>query len=154
MTWGSLAPLRARWTLALVHRRGYRPSPAPPQRSLDFEVDAADIGSLLDDRPHVVAHSYGVLGTLIAATRAPERVRSLTLIEPPLYFMTPDDADVARIERLGDAVLTHGLDAEASTLRAFLALADLRAWMTAPCPTRLPAQLTAHTVAASRARRG
>ena len=100
-TWGALAPLRARWTLARVHRRGYPPSPPPPEGRQDFEVDAADVASLLDACPHIVAHSYGVLGTLIAATRGPARVRSLTLIEPPLFYLVPGDREVARLERMG-----------------------------------------------------
>ena len=122
-TWGALAPLRARWTLAFVHRRGYPPSPAPADGRQDFEVDAADLASLLDGRPHVVAHSYGVLGALIAATRRPDRVGSLTLIEPPLYHLVPSDPEVARLERMGNAVLTDGLDADPATLREFLRLA-------------------------------
>jgi pimeloyl-ACP methyl ester carboxylesterase len=122
-TWGALAPLTARWTLALMHRRGYPPSPSPPDGRQDFEVDAVDVASLLAGRPHVVAHSYGVLGTVIAATRRPAQIRSLTLIEPPLYYLAPGDQEVARLQRLGDAVLAHGLDAEAATLREFLRLA-------------------------------
>jgi pimeloyl-ACP methyl ester carboxylesterase len=122
-TWGALAPLRARWTLARVYRRGYPPSPPPPEGRQDFEVDAADVASLLDGCPHIVAHSYGVLGTLLAATRAPARVRSLTLIEPPLYYLAPGDPEVARLERLGNAVLTDGLEADPATLREFLRLA-------------------------------
>ena len=119
-TWGALEPLSARWTLASVHRRGYPPS---PPGSHDFDVDAADLEPLLDARPHVVAHSYGVLGTLIAATRRPDRVRSLTLLEPPLFHLVPGDPEVERLERVGDAVLTHGLDAEPATLREFLRIA-------------------------------
>ncbi len=122
-TWGALAPLSAPWTLARVYRRGYPPSPPPPEGRQDFEVDAADIASLLDARPHIVAHSYGVLGTLLAATRAPARVRSLTLIEPPLFCVVPSDPEVARLERMGNAVLTHGLDADPATLREFLLMA-------------------------------
>jgi pimeloyl-ACP methyl ester carboxylesterase len=122
-TWGALAPLRARWTLAFVHRRGYPPSPPPPDGHQDFDVDAADLAPLLDARPHVVAHSYGVLGTLIAATRRPAQVRSLTLIEPPLYYLVPGDPEVARLEQMGNAVLSHGLDTDAATLREFLRLA-------------------------------
>ena len=122
-TWAPLAPLAAHWTLARVHRRGYPPSPPPPERNQDFEVDAEDIVPLLDARPHVVAHSYGVVGTLIAATRRPDRVRSLTLIEPPLYYLVPGDPEVAHLERLGDEVLTHGLDADPAVLREFLRLA-------------------------------
>ena len=122
-TWGALAPLSARWTLAFVHRRGYPPSPEPSEGRQDFEVDALDVLPLLAGRPHVVAHSYGALGALIAATRRPEDVRSLTLIEPPLYHLVPDDPEVQRLERIGDAVLTEGLDADPATLREFLRVA-------------------------------
>lgn len=121
-TWRALAPLADRWTLAYVHRRGYPPSPPPRQRQ-DFEVDALDLAPLLVGGPHVVAHSYGVLGTLIAAAAAPGSVRSLTLIEPPLNYLVPDDPEVARLERIGDAVLTHGLDMDPTELREFLHLA-------------------------------
>ncbi len=122
-TWSALAPLRARWTLASVHRRGYPPSPPPLEGRQDFEVDAADVLPLLDSGPHVVAHSYGVLGALIAAAQRPEDVRSLTLIEPPLYYLVPGDPEIEDLERIGDAVLTEGLDADPETLRAFLRMA-------------------------------
>jgi pimeloyl-ACP methyl ester carboxylesterase len=119
-TWRALGPLAAHWTLVLVHRRGYPPS--PPGRH-DFELDALDLAPLLESRPHVLAHSYGVLGTLIADTNNPNDVRSLTLIEPPLYHLVPGDPEVESMQRMGDAVLTHGLRADPSTLREFLALA-------------------------------
>ena len=119
-TWGALASLSARWTLAFVHRRGYPPS--PPGRQ-DFEIDAIDLESLVDRRPHIVAHSYGVLGTLIAATRRSEHVRSLTLIEPPLYYLVPGDSEVEHLERIGNEVLTHGLNTEPAVLREFLRIA-------------------------------
>ena len=122
-TWGALAPLRARWTLDTMHRRGYPPSPPPSDGRQDFEIDASDVFPLLDSYPHVVAHSYGVLGALIAATRRPEHVRSLVLIEPPLYHLVPGDAEIAHLERIGSAVLTDGLDADAGALREFLRLA-------------------------------
>src|SRR3954471_8296122 len=117
-TWGALAPLAARWTLAHVHRRGYPPSPPTPRQ--DFEADAADLEPLLAARPHVVAHSYGTLGALIAAGRAPERVRSLTILEPPLGHLIPDDPAAARLVSLGDEFLTYGLDADPVRLREFL----------------------------------
>jgi pimeloyl-ACP methyl ester carboxylesterase len=122
-TWGALAPLSARWMLALVHRRGYPPSPPPVDGRQDFERDAADIVALLGSRPHVVAHSYGVLGTLIAAAQRPADVRSLTLIEPPLYYLVPGDPEIERLERIGDVVLMEGLDADAELLREFLRMA-------------------------------
>jgi pimeloyl-ACP methyl ester carboxylesterase len=120
-TWGPLAPLAARWTLAHVHRRGYPPS--PPAERQDFAVDADDLVGLLAGRPHVVAHSYGVLGALIAAGRAPDRVRSLTVIEPPLGRLVPGDPDVDRLVAIGDEVLLRGLDADPARLREFLRVA-------------------------------
>ena len=121
-TWSGLESLTARWTLAYMHRRGYPPSPPPMSARQDFEVDASDLAELLDARAHLVAHSYGSLAAVIAATRRPEQVRSLTLIEPPLY-LDRDDPDVARLERMGNAVLSEGLDADPATLREFLSLA-------------------------------
>jgi pimeloyl-ACP methyl ester carboxylesterase len=120
-TWRGLEPLRERWTLAQVHRRGYPPSPPPPGPGPDFDVDADDLEALLAGRPHVVAHSYGTLGAVIAALRRPADVRSLTLIEPPFYIV--DDPDVHELRRMGDEFLAHGLDANPTTLRTFLRLA-------------------------------
>ena len=50
-------------------------------------------------------------------------MRSLTLIEPPLYYLVPGDPEVERLEQVGNAVLTEGLDADPEALRAFLRLA-------------------------------
>jgi pimeloyl-ACP methyl ester carboxylesterase len=122
-TWGALSPLSARWTLALVHRRGFPPSPPPSGGRQDFDVDANDLVPLLERRSHLVAHSYGVLGALFATGRRPESVSSLTLIEPPIYYLVAGDQEVARLEAMGDSVLTHGLDTDAATLREFLRLA-------------------------------
>lgn len=122
-TWSGLAPLGRRWTLVLAHRRGFAPSPPPATGRQDFEVDAGDLEPLLARRPHVVAHSYGTLGALIAAERRPAQVRSLTLIEPPLFYLVPGDPDVARFQRIGDECLTHGLETNPATLREFLRIA-------------------------------
>jgi pimeloyl-ACP methyl ester carboxylesterase len=134
-TWAGLEGLNARWTLAYVHRRGYPPS--PPGRH-DFDVDAADILELLDARPHVVAHSYGTLGAVIAAARAPRPPRSLTLIEPPFY-LEPGDPDVARLQRLGDEVLARGLDADPEMLREFLRVAGAPGVDDGPLPEAVAA---------------
>ena len=122
-TWSALAPLKGRWTLATAHRRGYPPSPPPPSGRQDFDIDAADLASLLDRRLHVVAHSYGALGALIAATRKPAQVRSLTLIEPPPFCRAPDDPELTRFQLMGDEFLAHGLETDPATLREFLRIA-------------------------------
>jgi pimeloyl-ACP methyl ester carboxylesterase len=130
-TWRGLEALSDRWTLAFAHRRGYPPSPEPPEGRQDFEVDATDICGLLDDRPHLVAHSYGGVGATLAAIRRPSQVRSLTLLEPAL-FLPPDDPEVARFARLGDQVLAQGLDTEPAALREFLRISG------APVPDEGP----------------
>ena len=134
MTWSGLEPLAGRWTLRFAHRRGYEPSPSPSDGRQDFDTDATDLTPLLAGRPHLLAHSYGVLGALIAAARAPELVRSLTLIEPPLYYLCPADPEVAELERMGNAVLGDGLDADPATLRTFLRLAGSPAIDDGPLP--------------------
>jgi pimeloyl-ACP methyl ester carboxylesterase len=121
-TWSGLESLSKRWTLCSVYRRGYPPSPPFLGGRQDFEVDAADLEPLLDSRPHIVAHSYGAVGTVIAATRRPDHVGSVTLIEPALY-LPADDPEVKSLRRLGEAFLTHGLEMEPAMLREFLKLA-------------------------------
>jgi pimeloyl-ACP methyl ester carboxylesterase len=108
-TWSGLEDLKARWTLMFAYRRGFAPSPSPPRGRQDFEVDATDIGELLDSRPHLVGHSYGGVAAAIAALRRRSQVRSLTLLEPAL-FLPPDDPEVRWFQRIGEEFLTHGLE--------------------------------------------
>jgi pimeloyl-ACP methyl ester carboxylesterase len=137
-TWRALEGLSEQLTLVTVHRRGYPPSPPGDH---DFELDARDLAPLLATRPHVLAHSYGVLGALIAAAEDAEHVRSLTVIEPPLFDLVRGDPEVDRIEELSGEVLSHGLEADPSKLRAFLRLAGAEDVPDGPLPEKL-----AHTV--------
>jgi pimeloyl-ACP methyl ester carboxylesterase len=121
-TWAALGELAARWTLVIPYRRGYEPS--PPGRH-DFELDATDLAPLLGVEVHLVTHSYGGLGALIAAGRKPGSVRSLTLIETPLFCVAPEDPEVVELQRLGDEFLLRGLEAEPRGLREFLAIAGV-----------------------------
>ncbi|WP_109508825.1 alpha/beta fold hydrolase [Nocardioides speluncae] len=65
------------------HRRGYGESGGPAG---GFDTQAADVVALLDhldvDRAHLVGHSEGAMIALVLAASHPDRVRSLTLIEP------------------------------------------------------------------------
>lgn len=63
----------------------------------DFERDCADLLDLLAAPAHVVAHSYGALGALLAAACEPSAFRSLTVVEPPLFAVAPDHAAVAAL---------------------------------------------------------
>ncbi|NBE92219.1 alpha/beta hydrolase [Nonomuraea sp. KC401] len=103
------APLAARFRLLLMDRRGYGGSPDAGERfPSDYLADADDIAELLGDGAHLVAHSYGGVGAMIAAARRPEAVRSLTLIEPGCYQAAADDpavADALRTNRTAYAEL-------------------------------------------------
>jgi pimeloyl-ACP methyl ester carboxylesterase len=119
-TWRGVEPLADRWTLRYAYRRGYGGSPEPEGGRQDFDVDAADIRALLGSRPPLVAHSYGGLGASIVAANSPELVRSLTLIEPPLYGLSRGDPDADHLRSLGDEMLTLGEHMEPERMREFL----------------------------------
>lgn len=92
-------PLRVladEFALEFVDRRGFGGSAPRPDR-VDFDLDADDIAALLGDGAHLVGHSYGGVVALLAATRQPGLVRSLTVIEPPLFAVAPDAPAVAEL---------------------------------------------------------
>jgi pimeloyl-ACP methyl ester carboxylesterase len=67
----------------MLNRRGYGKS--PPIERVDIETDAHDVLSLLGERAHLVGTSMGGIVAAAAAAMAPERILSLTLIEPPAF---------------------------------------------------------------------
>jgi pimeloyl-ACP methyl ester carboxylesterase len=79
--WEAQRPLAERFTLVVPSRSGYPPN--PPQERIDFEDQADELANLLEPGDHLVAHSYGGVVSLLAAGRRPDRLRSLTVIEPP-----------------------------------------------------------------------
>lgn len=94
-SWSRQRPLAERYGLRVMQRRGFGAS--PDAEGEDFLIDADDVCALLAGEPsHLVAHSYGAIGALIAAARAPSCVRSLTLIEPTAVSAAADDPDLAR----------------------------------------------------------
>lgn len=124
VTWTSQRSLRERWSLVVPSRRGFAPAPAAP--SQDFLADADDLAGLIADVPggaHLVGFSYGGLGLCLAAERLPERVRSLTLIEVPLWTAAEDDESVRELAALADRFAGDADDERAE--RDFLALAGV-----------------------------
>jgi len=89
-TWKEQRPLAESHRLLLVDRRGFGGSPSAG--SVDFDLDADDVASLLEQDAHLVGHSYGGVVSLLAAARRPEAVRSLTVIEPPALGLVRGDA--------------------------------------------------------------
>lgn len=99
-TWARQRPLADGYRLRLLDRRGFGRS--PPADREDFEVDARDIAEALEDGAHLVGHSYGGVGSLLAAAVRPDAVWSLTVIEPPAFGVARGDEAVERlVSRLG-----------------------------------------------------
>ena len=71
--------------LVVLDRRGYGKSPAADGE--DFLRDADDIIELMGDGAHLVGHSYGGLGVLVAAARNPQATLSLALLEPGAFAL-------------------------------------------------------------------
>jgi pimeloyl-ACP methyl ester carboxylesterase len=91
-TFAGQRPLSDKYRLILVDRRGYGGSPFTA--CSDFMEDAHDLVDLLGGGAHLVGHSYGAVACLVAAGMQPEKVRSLTVIEPPAFGLLRENPDV------------------------------------------------------------
>ncbi|WCL53261.1 alpha/beta fold hydrolase [Gimibacter soli] len=152
--WGPLVPLLApHFRLALVDRRGFGETSAPP--GLGCEVD--DIAALLD---HLGAPACGLIGmsqggrvALRVSDRLPSRVWGMALISAPLDGFPPPNADEAipvalyrewaaaggmdrvRADWVAHPLLQHGGQNDAKELvKSMLASYEGRD-LTAPLPT-------------------
>ncbi|WP_433654458.1 alpha/beta fold hydrolase [Nocardia sp. CA-128927] len=124
MTWAAQRDLEANWSLIVPNRRGFSPSPAAPWQ--DFLADADDLTALIEEIPggvHLIGFSYGGLGAIIAAERLPHLVRSLTLIEAPLWNAAEDDEVVRELALLSDRFAESADDEEAE--KEFFAVAGV-----------------------------
>ena len=98
----------------LRYRRRLRRSGDGPYRPLTVAEDAATCARLMDHvgwhAAHVVGHSYGALVALQLAIDAPERVRSVALLEPAARGISSSEqvaaalAPVVAAYRSGDTV--------------------------------------------------
>ena len=71
--------------LLVLDRRGYGRSPAAEGE--DLLRDGEDIAELMGDGAHLVGHSYGGLGAMVAAARRPDATLSLVLLEPAAFAL-------------------------------------------------------------------
>lgn len=80
--WAAQRPLAEEgFQLVVFDRRGYGQSSAASGE--DYLADADDIIELMGDGAHLVGHSYGGLGVMLAAARRPTATLSLTVLEAP-----------------------------------------------------------------------
>ncbi len=121
-SWSGQRPLADRFQLEILERPGFAPN--PPVDHVDFEEDAALVAGLLREDDHLVGHSYGCVISLLAAAAAADRLRSLTVIEPPATCLAAGNPAVDAFARLGAEWLASGpRDDLEAFLRGFLALA-------------------------------
>ena len=120
LTWNAQKPLAERFEIVAPNRRGF--PPGPDVERVDFEDEAVWLEQLLEPETHVVGHSYGGVISLLAASRRPELVRSLTVIEPPAFGIARGRSGVDEfIERI-DRHWSEGPRDPGEFLRGFLAL--------------------------------
>jgi pimeloyl-ACP methyl ester carboxylesterase len=135
-TWAPQRPLSERFELLVVERPGFPPN--PPVAKVDFEADAALVADLLHEGDHLVGHSYGGVIALLAASRRPGALASLTAVEPPATGVATGDPDVDAFAAGGRALYTS--DATSSPealLRDFLAAVGSRFDPPSPLPPAL-----------------
>lgn len=119
-TWAAQRPLAERFELVVVDRPGFPPN--PPVDRVDFERDAELVADLLEPGDHLVGHSYGGVISLLAAAAAPDRLRSLTVIEPPATSVAAGDPAVDAFAVRGEEVYASAATVDPETfLRRFLA---------------------------------
>ncbi|HEY7379599.1 MAG TPA: alpha/beta fold hydrolase [Gaiella sp.] len=128
--------LAERFDLVVLERPGFPLNPSTER--VDFEVQAVWLVEQLHDGDHLVGHSYGGVVSLLAAARAPERVTSLTLLEPPCTRVARGHPAADRFAREGADWWAHGpTDDPEAFLRGFLE----KVGSSYVLPTPLPAEV-------------
>ena len=118
-TWRAQRPLAERFELLVLERPGFPPS--LPVERVDFEADAVWLADLLEPGDHLVGHSYGGVICLLAATRRPEALSSLTVVEPPATQVALEIPAVAEFAEGGARLWAEGpRDDPEAFLRMFL----------------------------------
>ncbi len=113
------AGLRDRFELVVLERPGFPPN--PPVAGVDFEDHAHLLAEQLRPGDHLVGHSYGGVITLLAAAQAPDRIHSLTVIEPPCTRVAAGNAAADRFAEDGRRWWADGpRDDPEAFLRGFL----------------------------------
>ena len=124
------AALAPRFRTHAVSRRHHWPGPMPAATErYTYELHRDDVLKLIEQLGgpvHLVGHSYGAGVVLLAALKAPERVRSLTLIEPALGSLLPEAGPglaaerATRIAALGNVRELVGADKHLEAAEVFI----------------------------------
>ncbi|MGW0514548.1 alpha/beta fold hydrolase [Streptomyces olivaceoviridis] len=134
-SWRAQESLAARHRLLVVSRPGYgRSEEHGPE---DYVTDGRLLAGLLTRPTHVVAHSYGTLGAMLAAVRRSDAVRSLTLVESAASAVARGSEAVDVYERAARRLVARPPADPDAFFRRLLALIDPTARYPAPLPEEL-----------------
>ena len=119
-TWtAQRAGLRRRFELVVLERPGFPPN--PPVERVDFVNHAQLLSEQLRYGDHLVGHSYGGVICLLAAAVDPDRVASLTVLEPPCTRVAEGSPDADRFAADGRRWWSEGpTDDPEAFVRGFL----------------------------------
>jgi pimeloyl-ACP methyl ester carboxylesterase len=117
-TWSAQRPLAERFELVVPNRRGF--PPGPDVESVDYEDEAVWLEQFMAPGTHLVGHSYGGVIALLAAARRPERLRSLTVIEPPALAIVRGNPAVDAFASGAERLWEDGSHEPEAFLRGFL----------------------------------
>lgn len=124
------AALAPRFRTHALSRRYHWPGPMPAATErYTYELHRDDVLRLIDrlgGPAHLVGHSYGAGVVLLAALQAPDRVRSLTLIEPALGSLLPEagpdlaEERATRVAALGEVRALVGAEKHLEAAEVFI----------------------------------
>jgi len=120
LTWGAQKPLADRFELVIPNRRGF--PPGPDVERVDYEDEAAWLEQYVEPGTHLVGHSYGGVVSLFAAVRYADRLKSLTLVEPPAFGIARGNRAADEFAANGTRLWEEGPRDPAEFLAAFLSL--------------------------------
>ena len=130
--WRAQLGLAARYRLVIPTRLGYPGSETTARE--DFDVDAPLLAELLGSGAHLVGHSYGAVGAMLAAAMRPEAVRSLTVIDAACSGVARGDAVVDAHEAQMQAVVASPPADPGAFVRAVFAVIDSKITLPDPLP--------------------
>src|SRR5690242_8947187 len=111
-------PLAERFELVVPNRRGF--PPGADVEHVDFEDEAAWLEQFIEPGTHLVGHSYGGVISLFAGAWYSERLRSLTVVEPPAFGLARGVPAVDDFVAGGVELWERGPRDPDAFLRAFL----------------------------------
>jgi pimeloyl-ACP methyl ester carboxylesterase len=120
VTWSAQRPLAEQFELVVVNRRGFPPGPDVDR--VEFEDEAVWLEQFVEPGTHLVGHSYGGVASLFAAARYADRLRSLTVVEPPAFRVARGNPAADAFVERGDELWEHGPRDPAAFLREFLSM--------------------------------